>query len=158
VRVNALGPGFMATEATLDRSDWKEGRDEEVLSRTPLRRIGDPDELRTLGSFLVQRHKDPAPNAIRVTIHGRTNWPTDTILKQVLSRKISDRVTIASTRLGFNQDFYIEKTIHDYKLFEGRFNLDVTWICSRASEQDEQTWLLETAGFGELGETTYLSY
>ncbi len=53
VRVNALGPGFMATEATLDRSDWKEGRDEEVLSRTPLRRIGDPDELADIVCFLA---------------------------------------------------------------------------------------------------------
>jgi NAD(P)-dependent dehydrogenase (short-subunit alcohol dehydrogenase family) len=43
----------MATAATLDRSDWKEGRDEEVLSRTPLRRIGDPDELADIVCFLA---------------------------------------------------------------------------------------------------------
>ena len=125
--------------------------------------LGDPDELRTLASFIGTRHKDPQPMAIRVTIHGRTDWPTDDILKQVLSRKISDRITLASTLLGFDQDFYIEKVIHDYKQFEGKFNLDVSWVCSRASGQDILTWLLDDgagtyAGFGELEETTYLSY
>ena len=96
--------------------------------------------------------------AIRVTVHGRTDWPTDDILKQVLTRRISDRITLASTTLGFDQDFYIEKVIHDWKQFEGKFDLDVTWVCSRASDQDSLTWLLETVGFGELGEKTYLSY
>lgn len=120
--------------------------------------MSDPDELLTLAVFLIARHKNPQPMAIRVTIHARTDWPTDDILKQALARKISDRVTLASTLLGFDQDFYIEKVIHDYKQFEGKFNLDVTWVCSRASEQDSLTWLLEIAGFGELEETTYLSY
>ena len=45
VRVNALGPGFIATESTVTRADWRSGRREEVLARTPLGRIPDPDDL-----------------------------------------------------------------------------------------------------------------
>jgi NAD(P)-dependent dehydrogenase (short-subunit alcohol dehydrogenase family) len=45
VRVNALGPGFIETETTLAREDWRSGRREEVLARTPLRRIPAPEDI-----------------------------------------------------------------------------------------------------------------
>ena len=45
VRVNALGPGFIETETTLAREDWRSGRREEVLSRTPLGRIPAPEDI-----------------------------------------------------------------------------------------------------------------
>jgi 3-oxoacyl-[acyl-carrier protein] reductase len=45
VRVNALGPGFMETESTLIREDWRSGRREDVLAHTPLGRIPKPEEL-----------------------------------------------------------------------------------------------------------------
>jgi 3-oxoacyl-[acyl-carrier protein] reductase len=45
VRVNALGPGFIETETTVQREDWRSGRREEVLGRTPLRRIAKPEDI-----------------------------------------------------------------------------------------------------------------
>jgi 3-oxoacyl-[acyl-carrier protein] reductase len=45
VRVNAIGPGFIETETTLERDDWRSGRREEVLARTPLRRIPAPEDI-----------------------------------------------------------------------------------------------------------------
>jgi 3-oxoacyl-[acyl-carrier protein] reductase len=45
VRVNTLGPGFVATETLLEREDWKSGRREAVLSRTPLGRIPLPEDI-----------------------------------------------------------------------------------------------------------------
>jgi 3-oxoacyl-[acyl-carrier protein] reductase len=45
VRVNALGPGFIETERLLAREDWKTGRREEILGRTPLKRIPKPEEV-----------------------------------------------------------------------------------------------------------------
>jgi 3-oxoacyl-[acyl-carrier protein] reductase len=45
VRVNALGPGFIETETTLAREDWRSGRREEILARTPLRRIPKPEDI-----------------------------------------------------------------------------------------------------------------
>jgi 3-oxoacyl-[acyl-carrier protein] reductase len=45
VRVNTLGPGFVETEALLAREDWRTGRREAVLARTPLARIPTPDDI-----------------------------------------------------------------------------------------------------------------
>jgi 3-oxoacyl-[acyl-carrier protein] reductase len=53
VRVNALGPGFIETESTLTREDWRSGRREDVLAKTPLARIPGPDELVGVVVFLA---------------------------------------------------------------------------------------------------------
>jgi len=45
VRVNTLGPGFVETQALLDREDWKTGRRESVLAHTPLARIPKPEDI-----------------------------------------------------------------------------------------------------------------
>jgi 3-oxoacyl-[acyl-carrier protein] reductase len=52
VRVNALGPGYIETETTLERADWRSGRREWVLGRTPLGRIPAPEELVGMVVFL----------------------------------------------------------------------------------------------------------
>ena len=53
VRVNALGPGFIETESTVTREDWRSGRREEILARTPLARIPGPDDLVGVVVFLA---------------------------------------------------------------------------------------------------------
>jgi 3-oxoacyl-[acyl-carrier protein] reductase len=53
VRVNALGPGFIETESTVTREDWRSGRREEILARTPLGRIPGPDDLVGVVVFLA---------------------------------------------------------------------------------------------------------
>jgi 3-oxoacyl-[acyl-carrier protein] reductase len=53
VRVNALGPGFMTTESTLTRRDWTPERERQIVERTPLGRIGDPEELTGVVVFLA---------------------------------------------------------------------------------------------------------
>jgi 3-oxoacyl-[acyl-carrier protein] reductase len=53
VRVNALGPGFIETESTVTREDWRSGRREEILARTPLGRIPGPDGLVGVVVFLA---------------------------------------------------------------------------------------------------------
>lgn len=53
VRVNALGPGFIATESTLTRRDWTPERERQIVERTPLGRIGDPDDLTGVVVFLA---------------------------------------------------------------------------------------------------------
>jgi len=45
VRVNTLGPGFVETETTLGRADWRSGRRERILQQTPLNRIAAPDDV-----------------------------------------------------------------------------------------------------------------
>lgn len=55
VRVNAIGPGYIETATTLEREDWRSGRREWVLERTPLRRIPGPEEMVGMVVFLSGR-------------------------------------------------------------------------------------------------------
>ena len=45
VRVNCLGPGFIETERTLSREDWRSGRREEYIRRTALKHVATPEEM-----------------------------------------------------------------------------------------------------------------
>lgn len=53
VRVNVFAPGFMETEATLAREDWRGGRREKLISMTPMGRIPAPAELAGAALFLA---------------------------------------------------------------------------------------------------------
>ncbi|GAA0920775.1 SDR family NAD(P)-dependent oxidoreductase [Virgisporangium aurantiacum] len=53
VRVNVFAPGFIETEATLAREDWRSGRGDQLRSLTPLRRIPGPAELAGTALFLA---------------------------------------------------------------------------------------------------------
>ena len=53
VRVNTFAPGFIETEATLSREDWKSGRAEQLRSLTPMKRIPGPAELAGTALFLA---------------------------------------------------------------------------------------------------------
>jgi 3-oxoacyl-[acyl-carrier protein] reductase len=53
VRVNALGPGYIETATTVEREDWRSGRREWVLERTPLGHIPGPEELTGMVVFLA---------------------------------------------------------------------------------------------------------
>jgi 3-oxoacyl-[acyl-carrier protein] reductase len=53
VRVNVFAPGFIETEATLRRKDWRSGRAEQLRSLTPMGRIPGPEELAGPALFLA---------------------------------------------------------------------------------------------------------
>ncbi len=53
VRVNTFAPGFMETEALLNRPEWKAGRREVVLSGTPTGKIPKPEEMTGAALFLA---------------------------------------------------------------------------------------------------------
>jgi 3-oxoacyl-[acyl-carrier protein] reductase len=53
VRVNVFAPGFIETEATLGRQDWKAGRGDQLRANTPLGRIPRPEELAGTALFLA---------------------------------------------------------------------------------------------------------
>jgi 3-oxoacyl-[acyl-carrier protein] reductase len=53
VRVNVFAPGFIETEATLGREDWKTGRGEQLRKATPMGRIPSPAELAGPALFLA---------------------------------------------------------------------------------------------------------
>ena len=53
VRVNTFAPGFIETQSTLNRKDWKSGRAETLRSLTPLGRIPKPAEVAGTALFLA---------------------------------------------------------------------------------------------------------
>jgi 3-oxoacyl-[acyl-carrier protein] reductase len=53
VRVNVFAPGFIETEATLGREDWRSGRGEQLRGLTPMGRIPGPAELAGTALFLA---------------------------------------------------------------------------------------------------------
>lgn len=53
VRVNVFAPGFIETEATLNRTDWKSGRGDQLRSMTPMGRIPGPAELAGAALYLA---------------------------------------------------------------------------------------------------------
>lgn len=53
VRVNVFAPGFIETEATLSRQDWRSGRAEQLRNLTPMGRIPAPAELAGTALFLA---------------------------------------------------------------------------------------------------------
>ncbi|WP_300556230.1 3-oxoacyl-ACP reductase family protein [Maricaulis sp.] len=54
IRVNAIGPGSINTDVLKSVNDNPEALDR-IMSRTPLKRIGDPDEIASIASFLASR-------------------------------------------------------------------------------------------------------
>ena len=56
VRVNTLGPGFIETERTMNRDDWKSGRREAYIQRTALKHVPRPEEI--VGSVLFLASED----------------------------------------------------------------------------------------------------
>jgi NAD(P)-dependent dehydrogenase (short-subunit alcohol dehydrogenase family) len=53
VRVNIFAPGFIETEATLGREDWRSGRGDQLRALTPMGRIPGPAELAGAALFLA---------------------------------------------------------------------------------------------------------
>jgi 3-oxoacyl-[acyl-carrier protein] reductase len=53
VRVNTFAPGFMRTEAVLNRPDWKAGRGEQLTRDTPAGRIPPPEDLAGAALYLL---------------------------------------------------------------------------------------------------------
>ncbi|WP_366946109.1 SDR family NAD(P)-dependent oxidoreductase [uncultured Maricaulis sp.] len=54
IRVNAIGPGSINTDVLKAVNDNPEAMDK-IMSRTPLQRIGDPDEVASVASFLASK-------------------------------------------------------------------------------------------------------
>ena len=58
VRVNIFAPGFIETEATLGREDWKSGRGEQLRKMTPMGRIPGPADYAGAALFLATDDAD----------------------------------------------------------------------------------------------------
>jgi 3-oxoacyl-[acyl-carrier protein] reductase len=55
IRVNAVAPGYMDTHSLRARQDWTPERRQFMVSQTPLRSIGDPDNIAHIVTFLASQ-------------------------------------------------------------------------------------------------------
>jgi len=55
VRVNAVAPGYMDTESLRARKDWTEQRKRWIIEHTPLRSIGNPENIAHIVVFLASQ-------------------------------------------------------------------------------------------------------
>lgn len=116
-------------------------------------------DVLSYAEYLISKYKDPLPNPIMIKVNAWDQYPDDTMKIEVLTRALSDRVTVVSSHLGVNQDYYVDKITHEYVLQEGGTVHEVTMYLSRALGQSEgQYWILGETGFSELGETTVLGF
>lgn len=117
------------------------------------------NDIVAYAQWLKARYKDAVPGPIMAKVNAWTNYPDDTIKIECLERQISDRITLQVAALAVDQDFYVDKIIHEYVMNEGGTVHLVTFYVSRTEGQAEgQYWLLGEVGFSELGETTYLGF
>ena len=109
------------------------------------------NDLISYAEWLVARFKNPQPERVVMTLVNGS----DALLTQILSRKISDRITVTVTDLGITaKPYYINAMQH--QVSNGGKSHEASYTLSRASE--EAFWILGTVGFSELGETTKLVF
>ena len=94
----------------------------------------------------LARYKDPQPEVAMVIINKNA-----TNLLQILTRVISDRITVVNSELGLNQDFFINKVEHE--ITEGGLSHTVRYTLVDATNED--FWVLD---YSALGTGTKLGY
>jgi len=109
-------------------------------------------EAKTMAEYLKARYKDPALRAAGIEI-----WPDadpTNLWPLVLGLDIGDRITVRLNQADIDEDYHIEKILHDYEASSDAWR--TTWQLTNASNQ--QFWAIGVAGFSEIGETTKLCY
>ncbi len=116
--------------------------------RTRYVHIGFPmerDVALALANYYLNYYKDPVASML-MTVRNKTA----ALLTQMLTRRLSERITVVNADLDVNGDFYINKVDHramdDGKVHEAVFTIEKV-------EDSRQVWVL---GTGALGTTTGL--
>jgi len=106
---------------TIQTEHWAEDEDSQNAYGVRVKKIALPfrmdaqDLAESLVNFYLAYYKDPIAR-INITIVGKT----DALLTEILTRQISDRITVMSSDLGMSADFYINKVTH--KIDKGRLH------------------------------------
>lgn len=99
-----------------------------------------------LAKWLVSSYKDPSPDIKMEVVNA--DWER---WRQILAREISDRIAVKNTKLGLDNDYYINKMKH--RIDQGGILHKVQWILEDAD--DAEYWVLGTS---LLGTGTRLAY
>ena len=113
---------------------------------------GDANNLRAFAGWFISRFKDPQPDFIRMPVTGHTN----ALLKNLLSLKVSDRITCTYARLGISaQDYFIAGLEMD---FEPGGVLSGVYLLEKVDAEESTSWVLGVATLSELGQTTVVGF
>ena len=86
-------------------------------------------QMQSLVDSYIARYSEPVAR-VTVTLRGSTDF----LIAQILSRKVSDKVTLSCTALGLYANFWIDSVEISHNVFGV---LEATWVCeeTRGSEQ-----------------------
>ena len=123
-----------------------QGKYGERMWSNPAKFVPDTDEAEDWARFHLGIYKDPIP-VLAVSFEARRSE----LAGHAVERDIGDRVTVVSSNLGINGDFFIEAEHHQVDAHQ---NHTVTWELSDA-ERFSDFWVLGTSA---LGTQTRLAY
>ena len=107
--------------------------------------------VQSYADWLVSRLKDAQADTVRMHLVNSSA----ALLTQILSRKISDRITITATALGISaKAYYINRIKH--QIDEGFTRHRCEFTLERVDET--KYWLLQIANYGELEQTTRIGF
>ena len=120
-------------------------------SKTGLLMTTDAEAL-DQADYKLKQYKDAALRARKLTILGERD--PDNLWPKLCGYDISTRITLRLNQADIDEDYFIEGIRHTIDIQNHKWV--VSWQLSNASEQ--MYWLMGTAGFSEMGETTWLGY
>jgi len=147
IRVTRSG----GTEQTASDATSQTTYGQRSLVKTGLLMSTDADAL-AQADYRLSRYKD-ATFRTRTLIIKPDRDPVN-LFPKALNYDISTRITVRLNQATIDRDYHIEGIAHEYDGRTGDWT--TTWELSDAD--DVIYWVLGTAGFSELGETTILAY
>ena len=100
----------------------------------------------------LKLYKDPALRARSLKVQGERD--PDRLWPKVLGYDISTRITVRRNEASIDEDYFIEGVSHQIDLQNLKWQ--TSWQLSNAT--DQMFWILGVAGYGELGEKTWLAW
>jgi len=108
--------------------------------------LNDIDQAQDYCNFILTRYKEPQAEPT-MTLNNRS----DAVLTQILTRQVSDRITVDNNLLGLDGDFYINRMQHSINPRQQLHTVTYTL----AAVEEEEFWTLDIS---ELGTSTKLAY
>lgn len=109
-------------------------------------------EAASMANYLLKRFKDASLRPQGVLVLPARDEAN--LYPKILGYDISTRITLRLNQASLDSPFFIEGIHHKYAAKDGAWS--TTWQLSEAGAQ--AYWLLNTVGFSEINETTWLSY
>lgn len=111
-------------------------------------KVASANDALAYAQWLVNEFKSPRPRMKSVSFIASKS---DTLMTQALARQIGDVIAITMSSKNHDAKYELVGEQHQLRM-GGEHTLTTKWVIRPL----RSGWQLETAGYGELGETTYL--